>query len=67
MEAKEEIIRKYIKGIVSIEKHGKTFYIATKNVFARISTLDFLKRKLNCKEILIEVKANDGLLMYVIE
>lgn len=67
MESKEDIIRKYIKGIVSIESNGKVMYVSTKNCFAITSTLEFLKERLNCKEILVEIKAKDGLLMYVIE
>lgn len=67
MESKEDIIRKYIKGIFSIESNGKVMYVSTKNCFARTSTLEFLKKRLNCKEILVEIKAKDGLLMYVIE
>lgn len=67
MESKEDIIRKYIKGIVSIESNGKVMYVSTKNCFARTSILEFLKKRLNCKEILVEIKAKDGLLMYVIE
>lgn len=51
MESKEDIIRKYIKGIVSIESNGKVMYVSTKNCFARTSTLEFLKERLNCKEI----------------
>lgn len=66
MENKEEIIRKYIKGIVSIESQGKVIYVSTKNCFARTSTLEFLKKKLCSKEILVEIKS-DGSLMYVIE
>lgn len=42
-------------------------YVSTKNCFARTSTLEFLKERLNCKEILVEIKTKDGLLMYVIE
>ena len=43
MESKEDIIRKYIKGIVSIESNGKVMYVSTKNCFARTSTLEFLR------------------------
>lgn len=67
MENKEDIIRKYIKGIVSIEIQGKVIYVSTKNCFARTSILEFLKNRLGCKEILVEIKQKDGLLMYVIE
>lgn len=66
MKTTEEIIRKYIKGIVSIKSQGKFIYVYTKNCFARTSTLEFLKKKLCSKEILIEIKS-DGSLMYVIE
>lgn len=46
MESKEDIIRKYIKGIVSIESNGKVMYVSTKNCFARTSTLEFLKKEI---------------------
>ena len=67
MESKEDIIRKYIKGIVSIEYIGGCVYVSTKNVMARATTLDLLKMELGCNEIMVYIKNKDGLLMYVIE
>lgn len=61
MESKEDIIRKYIKGIVSIEYIGGCTYISTKNIFARTTILELLRMELNCNEILVSIKNQDGL------
>ena len=67
MESKEDIIRKYIKGIISIEYIGGCIYVSTKNIFARATILELLRMELSCNEILVSIKNQDGLLTYVIE
>lgn len=67
MGKKEEIIRKYIKGIISIEYIGGCIYVSTKNTFARATILEYLRMELNCNEILVSIKNQDGLLTYVFE
>lgn len=67
MKSKEDIIRKYIKGIISIEYIGGCIYVSTKNIMARATILEYLRMELSCNEILVSIKNQDGLLTYVIE
>lgn len=67
MESKEDIIRKYIKGIISIERIGGCIYVSTENTLARTTILELLRMELNCNEILVSIKNQDGLLTYVFE
>lgn len=67
MKSKEDIIRRYIKGIISIEYIGGCIYVSTKNVLARATILELLRMELSCNEILVSIKNQDGLLTYVFE
>lgn len=67
MEKKEEIIRKYIKGIISIETIARAIYVSTKNCFIRTSVLEFIKERIGYSEVTVVVKNQDGLLTYIFE
>ncbi len=67
MEKKEEIIRKYIKGIISIETITGGIYVSTKNCFIRTSVLEFIKERIGYSEVTVAVKNQDGLLTYIFE
>ena len=67
MEKKEEIIRKHIKGIISIETITGVIYVTTKNCFIRTSVLEFIKERIGYSEVTVAVKNQDGLLTYIFE
>lgn len=67
MEKKEEIIRKYIKGIISIETVAGGIYVSTKNCFIKTSVLEVIRKRIGYNEVTVAVKNQDGLLTYIFE
>lgn len=67
MKNKDEIIRKHITEIVSIEHLGGCTYVVTKNRLVRASFLELLKSELGCHEIMVTIKNLTGELTYIFE
>lgn len=61
---KEKLIKFVIRNVFSIEEKGKNTHVTIKKEFIRSNELEYIKRKLDYKDIMISAK-DDGLLTLI--
>lgn len=63
---KEKLIKFVIRNVFSIEEKGKNTYVTIKREFIRSNELEYIKRKLYYKDIMISAKDNGILTLIMI-
>lgn len=63
---KEKLIKFVIRNVFSIEEKGKNTHVTIKREFIRSNELEYIKRKLDYKDIMISAKDNGILTLIMI-
>lgn len=63
---KEKLIKFVIRNVFSIEEKGKNTHVTIKKGFIRSNELEYIKKKLDYKDIMISAKDNETLTLIMI-
>lgn len=63
---KEKLIKFVIRNVLSIEEKGENTHVTIKKGFIRSNELEYIKRKLDYKDIMISAKDNGILTLIMI-